>query len=89
VKIDIDPGSPEYPYVQLADHLRAEIAARRMGPRIPSLPEIAEASELSIPTVKRALKILSDEGLIVARPGRGTFVIDPPDAEKPPARPSP
>jgi GntR family transcriptional regulator len=72
--VKIDNDSPEHPYVQLAGLLREEIRAGKMGPRVPSIMELADQSGLSAATVKRALKLLQDEGLIYAVPGRGTFV---------------
>lgn len=74
----IDDQSPEHPYVQLAGLLRAEIKAGRMGPRLPSIMELAEQSDLSPATVKRALKVLADEGLIYTVRGRGTFAVEQP-----------
>ena len=70
----IDNDSPEHPYVQLAGWLREGIQAGRIGPRVPSIMELAEQSGLSAATVKRALKLLQDEGLIYAVSRRGTFV---------------
>jgi DNA-binding GntR family transcriptional regulator len=72
--VKIDPDSPEHPYVQLAGHLRSQIKAGKIGPRVPSIMELAEQSALSAATVKRALRLLQDEGLIYTVPGRGTFV---------------
>ena len=70
----IDNDSPEHPYVQLAGLLRQQINAGKIGPRVPSIMELADQSGLSAATVKRALGLLRDEGLIYAVPGRGTFV---------------
>ncbi|MEP7023755.1 MAG: winged helix-turn-helix domain-containing protein [Actinomycetota bacterium] len=70
----IDNNSPEHPYVQLAGLLREQIRAGKIGPRVPSIMELAEETGLSAATVKRALGLLRDEGLIFAVPGRGTFV---------------
>jgi GntR family transcriptional regulator len=72
--VKIDNDSPEHPYVQLAGLLRARIKAGRIGPRVPSIMELAEETGLSAATVKRALGLLRDEGLIYSVPGRGTFV---------------
>jgi GntR family transcriptional regulator len=72
--VKIDNDSPEHPYVQLAGLLRERIAAGEIGPRVPSITELAGESDLSAATVKRALKLLRDEGLIYTVPGRGTFV---------------
>lgn len=70
----IDPDSPEHPYVQLAGLLRDRIKEGQVGPRVPSIMELAEETSLSAATVKRALKLLRDEGVIFSVPGRGTFV---------------
>jgi GntR family transcriptional regulator len=72
--VKVDNDSPEHPYVQLAGLIRARIEAGEFGPRIPSIMELADQSELSAATVKRALGLLRDEGLIYTVPGRGTFV---------------
>jgi GntR family transcriptional regulator len=72
--VKIDNDSPEHPYVQLAGLLRAQIKAGKIGPRVPSIMELAEESGLSPATVKRALGLLRDEKLIYTVPGRGTFV---------------
>jgi len=60
--------------VQLAGILRDQIKAGKIGPRMPSITELAEQTALSPATVKRALKILRDEGAILSVRGRGTFV---------------
>ena len=70
----IDNDSPEHPYVQLASLLRERIKVGQTGPRVPSIMELADESGLSAATVKRALRLLRDEGLIYTVPGRGTFV---------------
>ena len=74
----IDPDSPEHPYVQLAGMLRAQIQAGKIGPRVPSIMELADETGLSAATVKRALGLLRDEGAIFSVPGRGTFVTTQP-----------
>jgi GntR family transcriptional regulator len=73
-RVKIDNDSPEHPYVQLAGMLRERIKSGKVGPRVPSITELASESGLSAATVKRALGLLRDEGLIYPVPGRGTFV---------------
>ena len=78
----IDVTSPEHPYVQLAGQLRDRIASGEITDLFPSLWKIVEETHfsgepdrrVSYNTVRRAVKILKDEGLVVAIPGRGTFV---------------
>ncbi len=74
VKIVIDPGAVEHTYLQLARQLREGIAAGEIGPRMPSIMELTEETGLAVNTVRRAIKLLAAEGLVVTYPGRGTFV---------------
>ncbi|MCI4661717.1 MAG: FCD domain-containing protein [Neomegalonema sp.] len=48
----------------------------RPGERLPGERDLAEAMEVSRPTVREALKSLEDRGLIVIRPGGGAFVAE-------------
>ena len=61
-------------YRQLSDELRQEVARLRPGERIASEPELAEAHGVSRFTVTKAVEALVDEGLVVRRRGKGTFV---------------
>jgi DNA-binding transcriptional regulator YhcF (GntR family) len=74
VEITIDVTSPVYPYVQIADQLREAIARGEITYTVPSLWDIARDAGVSYNTVRRAFKILKDEGVIETIPGRGTFV---------------
>ncbi len=60
-------------YLDVADDLRTDIAAGRVGP-LPSEADIGEAHGVSRVTVRRALELLRDEGLITSRRGAGWFV---------------
>jgi GntR family transcriptional regulator len=70
----IDPESPEHPYVQVAAMLRRRIQQGEITSVLPSLTQLTEETGLAMGTVRRAVKILVDEGLVETRPGRGTFV---------------
>lgn len=72
--VKIDPRSPEHPYVQLADSLRERIKSGEIDSLLPSIMELTEETELSVGTVRRAVRLLIDEGLVYTVPGRGTFV---------------
>ena len=74
VEIRIDVTSPVYPYVQIADQLRAAITAGEITDVFPSLWDIASDAGVSYNTARRAVKLLKDEGLVSTVPGRGTFV---------------
>jgi GntR family transcriptional regulator len=65
-------------YRQLSDELRQEVARLRPGERIASEPELAQAHGISRFTVTKAVEALVDEGLVVRRQGKGTFVAVPP-----------
>ncbi|HEY1719724.1 MAG TPA: GntR family transcriptional regulator [Magnetospirillaceae bacterium] len=65
-------------YRQLTDRLRREVAKRRPGDRIASEPELAQSLGVSRFTVAKAIEALVDEGLVVRRQGKGTFVAVPP-----------
>jgi len=75
-RVVIDHGGPEYLYLQLAELLREQIRSGKMPPRSRVLPlvELAAKYELAEMTVRKALRILIDEGLIETKPGRGTYV---------------
>jgi GntR family transcriptional regulator len=65
-------------YLQLAAILRREIESGRLRPRdpVPSESYLMGEHGVARGTVRHALQILRDEGLIQTFPGRGTFVSD-------------
>jgi GntR family transcriptional regulator len=73
---EIDHDGMRAPYLQLADILRKRITSGEIPPgrRIPSQTELEQAFGLSRNTIKKALGILKDEGLVETAPGRGLFV---------------
>jgi DNA-binding GntR family transcriptional regulator len=70
------PKGPEYLYVQLADHIAARIAAGELEPDAMLPNERAMTAEygVSIDTVRSAREELVKRGLVIAKPGKGTFV---------------
>jgi GntR family transcriptional regulator len=72
----IDRASFEPAYVQLVNILRQSIAAGvlRPGDQLPSESQLCEQYAISPMTVRRAINILVDQGVISAYQGRGTFV---------------
>jgi len=63
-------------YRQAADAMRERIVkgAWPIGLQIPTLPELAQEFGVALITVRQAVRILRDEGLLVPEQGRGTFV---------------
>jgi DNA-binding transcriptional MocR family regulator len=60
--------------------LRTEIRRLAAGARLPSTRELTNRYRVSPVTVARAIATLVSEGLVVSRPGTGTFVADRPAA---------
>jgi GntR family transcriptional regulator len=74
----INPDSPELAYVQLANILAAKIEAGEIRGRLPSERDLAEEHGVAYGTVRRAMGLLRERGLVVSVHGRGTFVAEPP-----------
>lgn len=76
MRFEIDPRSPSVPSEQLADQVRAAVAAGRLaaGARLPSVRGLAAEALVNPNTVSRAYRELEREGTVVARAGRGVFV---------------
>ena len=76
MEFDIDFRAQVPSYRQLADKIRAAIAAGEYGPdeAIPSLRTLQQETGLAMATVQHAVRVLVDEGLVYSVSGRGTFV---------------
>ena len=74
----IDSGSHVPIYLQIADAVRAAVAAGvyRPGDPLPSLRAMATDIHVNPNTVQRAYDELDREGLIYAQRGRGLFVAE-------------
>ena len=74
----IDHEGPEFPYRQLAEIIRARIARGVYRERRPLPGEIQLVKEFGVArgTVRRALALLVDEGVLFVVPQRGTFVAE-------------
>lgn len=70
------PGIPKY--MALRDAIVAFVASGTWpgGTRLPTESEWTEHVPLSLGTIQRAMRILADEGVIVRRPGQGSFVAE-------------
>jgi DNA-binding GntR family transcriptional regulator len=74
--VTVDHLDPTPLYEQLAVVLRQMIASGELRPRdpVPSEKQLQQEHGVSRGTIRRALDILRDEGLVVTIAGRGTFV---------------
>ncbi len=74
--VAIDRRSYEPAYAQLVDLLRLQIAdgTLRPGDQLPSESQLCKLYRVSPMTVRRAINILVDQGVISTAPGSGTFV---------------
>jgi GntR family transcriptional regulator len=66
-------------YVQIADLIRQRIGRGQWpaGTRLPTLEALVEELGVARVTVRQAMDIVSAEGLVTRRQGRGTFVAAP------------
>jgi DNA-binding GntR family transcriptional regulator len=68
----INHGAVTPLYKQLAAILRTRVADLRRGQLLPSEANLAREYQVAPGTVRKALEILREEGLVVTEPGRGT-----------------
>ncbi|MCH3967886.1 MAG: GntR family transcriptional regulator [Atopobiaceae bacterium] len=76
---DLDQASSTPLYRQLADVLRSRIGAGRLteGDRLPTEQSLSRDLGIGVSTVRGAYALLVDEGLVIRRAGRGSFVSHP------------
>lgn len=70
-------GTPKYEQIRndLATAIRQ--GDYRHGEALPSQRDLSASYGVTLMTLRQALRLLSDEGLVVQQPGRGTFVAAP------------
>ncbi|WP_052261920.1 GntR family transcriptional regulator [Leisingera sp. ANG-M1] len=68
-------------YLQLATTLRREISTGilKAGQKLPTISALADSQGVSIITVRQAIEVLENEGLVKRFQGKGTFVSDEPN----------
>ena len=67
---------PDYSYVQLAKYIETRIGdgTFRPGARLPGERALAEEYGVARGTVRSALRVLREKGLIITTPSKGTFI---------------
>ncbi len=70
----VDPYIKKHAYLQVADDLALRIETGEIPLKLPAERALAVEYETAYTTVRRAMEILRDRGLIVTIHGRGTFV---------------
>lgn len=72
----LDPDDPRPPFLQVVSILRAAILTQELQPgeRLPSFSELAMHFGVAPMTIQKAIGILRDDGHVVTRQGRGSFV---------------
>jgi GntR family transcriptional regulator len=72
----VDPTSDRPVYKQIADHLRTAIARGRLreGDQLPSEAQLMDHYGVARMTIRNAMRLLQDEGLVTAEHGRGVYV---------------
>jgi GntR family transcriptional regulator len=73
----LNRSSPLALHEQLSERIRALIGSAGDEGRLPSEDELARTFEVSRATVRRAVETLVEEGELVRRQGRGTFIARP------------
>ena len=69
-------SSPVPLWEQVAAHVRAAVRSGALAPgeRLPAVRDLSDAWEVGYSTMTHAMAVLQEEGLLIARAGKGTFV---------------
>ena len=68
-------------YIQISDYLRRQLADGRFraGQRLPTESQMGKELSVAVGTLRKALSLLEEEGLLERRQGSGTYVRGLPD----------
>jgi GntR family transcriptional regulator len=77
IEFQLDTNSGVATYLQLAQQVRhaLRLGLLRPGEQLPTAREVVGKLAINPNTVLKAYRELEREGLVVARPGQGTFVL--------------
>lgn len=75
----VSRARPEPLYYQVRDEIRRRISTGQwaVGQKVPSERHLAELLDVSRITIRHAVRLAAEEGLLEQRPGVGTFVAEP------------
>jgi GntR family transcriptional regulator len=67
---------PSYMYELVADHIEARIRAGDipLGAKLPGEQAMREEYGVALSTVRKAIGVLRDRGLVTTRPAKGSYV---------------
>ena len=76
IEFHLDSRSGVAPYMQLIHQVRhaLRLDLLRLGDQLPTVKDVATGLAINPNTVLKAYRELEYQGLVAARPGRGTFV---------------
>ncbi len=76
----MDPGAPEYVYVQVANHIADRIGSGDLPVkgRLPGERDLAEEYGVSFGTMRKATELLRERGLITTLHGKGSYIVKKP-----------
>jgi GntR family transcriptional regulator len=82
LRLRIDPTLPTPIWSQIEEGVRHLVASGRLDPgaALPSVRDLARAQRVNPNTVAKAYQRLAAAGVVEARRGEGTFVVDRPPA---------
>jgi len=78
--VGIDYESADPPYRQLAAILRQRIEDGEITARLPGEKDLVTEFGMALATVRKAVRVLRDDGLVRTVPGWGTYVVKPEDS---------
>lgn len=76
--LKIDPASATSVYRQICEQVKRAVAAGHLaaGDRLPTIREVAVSTRVNRNTVAKAYAELERDGVIVSRPGQGSFIAE-------------
>lgn len=76
--LEIDPASATSVYRQICEQVKRAVAVGHLaaGDRLPTIREVAVSTRVNRNTVAKAYAELERDGVIVSRPGQGSFIAE-------------